>query len=388
MADEEQQRPIIIKKVKKGGHGHHGGAWKVAYADFVTAMMAFFLLLWLISSVDEAKLEGLAEYFTPTIGIKDSMGIGFEGGESPSVEGQKKTQLSPPGVVIGQVPQGPIPEEPEKETLIEADKDAKLFEKAEEAMKKAFEADPNLRDLSDNVILEQTPEGLKIDITDSDKYPMFDPGSSILTNFGRRILSKMSGVIEKMPNFISITGHTDAVPFGRGIDYTNWELSTDRANAARRYLLRSGMNPERPKKVTGKAATDLLVPENPRSARNRRITIILLRGSHMDLRPGDLPATRDLLSVPTPTRPKQPPRIIEAPTPAPVKPSDEKTQTPEASPEDARPVGALGASEKAAEEALQPKTDTSPNVGVNDVLTPSQIPRERSREDFAPFMDE
>ncbi len=300
MAGKDDNRPIIIKKVKKGGgHGHHGGAWKVAYADFVTAMMAFFLLLWLLSSASEEQLEGLAEFFTPTIGIKDSVGIGVEGGIASIEDGNQKNELTAPGVVIGQVPQGPIPDVPEKQAQKEGMEDAYLFEKAEEAMKRAFESDPNLRDLSDNVIVEQTPEGMKIDIVDSDKNPMFDPGRASITQFGRRVLEGMLDIIEKMPNFISISGHTDATPLSRGgRNYGNWELSADRANAARRYLLSKGMDPERTKKVQGMAATDLLFPDEPSSAKNRRITIILLRGSRMELREEYLPATRDLLSVP------------------------------------------------------------------------------------------
>ncbi|MCI5050037.1 MAG: OmpA family protein [Rickettsiales bacterium] len=295
MADD--QRPIIIKKIKKGGHGHHGGAWKVAYADFVTAMMAFFLLLWLLSSADEATLEGIAEYFTPTIGVRDSMGIGFQGGTTTATEGVKKDDAAPPGIVQGQVPQGPISEEP-KDTMIEAEKDAKLFEKAEEAIKKAFESDPTLREMADNIIVEQSPEGLKLEVMDSDKFPMFDPGSARLTQFGRKILGRMTKIIEELPNFISLTGHTDASPGSRA-DYTNWELSADRANAARRYMLTAGLDPDRPRKVVGKAATDLLLPNDPKSPRNRRITLILLRGSYMQVDPSDVPITRDLLSVPS-----------------------------------------------------------------------------------------
>ena len=297
MADDK--RPIIIKKVKKVSGGHHGGAWKVAYADFVTAMMAFFLLLWLLSSVEEGKLESLADYFTPTIGVKVSMGIGFEGGKTANMDGNKKSDRSNPGVIVGIDVTGSTQNQIEKTAVIEGEKDAQLFEKAEESIKRAFEENPNLRDLADNIIVEQSPEGLKIEITDSDKYPMFQPGSNVLSPFGMEILKKMNGIIDIMPNFISITGHTDVSPMsGRGQAYTNWELSIDRANAARRYLLQIGMDPERPKAVLGKAATELLLPKQPLSPRNRRITVILLRGDYMDLRAEALPATRELLSVP------------------------------------------------------------------------------------------
>lgn len=298
MADDK--RPIIIKKIKKGGHGgHHGGAWKVAYADFVTAMMAFFLLLWLLSSVEEGKLESLADYFTPTIGLRDAQGIGFEGGTSANIDGTKKSDRSQPGIIVGIDVTGSTQNQVEKTAVIEGEKDAQLFEKAEESIKRAFEENPNLRDLADNIIVEQSPEGLKIEITDSDKYPMFQPGSSILSPFGQEILRKMNGIIDVMPNFISVTGHTDVSPLSsRGEAYSNWELSIERANAARRYLLQIGMEPERPKAVTGKASTELLLPKQPLSPRNRRITVILLRGDYMDLPAESLPATRELLSVP------------------------------------------------------------------------------------------
>lgn len=380
-------RPIIIKKIKKGGHGHHGGAWKVAYADFVTAMMAFFLMLWLLSSVDEAKLEGLAEYFTPTVGLRDSMGIGFEGGETVNIDGTKKSDKAPPGIVTAPPP-GQTDNDNENKAVIEADKDAQLFEKAEEAMKKAFESDPNLRDLADNVILEQTPEGLKIEIMDSDKYPMFDPGSANLSEYGTRVLTKMSKVIEQMPNFISLTGHTDASPMtSRGASYSNWELSAERANAARRFLLRVGMDPERPKKVVGQASADLLLPDEPLSPRNRRITIILLRGAYMiELREQDLPATRDLLSVPVPTPPKsdavreqnlkqkQPDGLLNTTPAEAVAP---KIETPP------QAVDALNP----ATTTPVPAPNTAPNVGVTKSSVPEPI-RVRDPADATPFIDE
>ncbi len=296
MAEVEQ--PIIIKKINKVEGGHHGGAWKVAYADFVTAMMAFFLLLWLISSASESQLEGIAEYFTPTIGLKDSAGIGFQGGTAPTDIGTKKDELTPPGVVIGSQPQGPIPEDPKKEALIESTEDSNLFEKAQKEIKKAFETDPNLQEIRDKIIVEQTPEGLKIELLDSDKKSMFQPGSANLTPHGERILKRMLGVVTRMPNHISITGHTDSTPFPKGSKLSNWDLSTLRANAARRFMVEQGMEGERTQKITGRADRELLVPAEPKSPRNRRITIILLRGSHMIIPISSQPATRELLSVP------------------------------------------------------------------------------------------
>lgn len=271
---------IIIKKVKKSGDAHHGGAWKVAYADFVTAMMAFFLLLWLISSTSESQKEGIAEYFTPTIGLRDSQGIGFQGGESPTRDGTKKDDLTPIGIIPGSVPPGQT-RDPDKKALIEADQEAQLFEQAREEIKQAFESDPSLRDYKDNIIVEQSPEGLKIEIADSDKHPMFQSGSAALTEHGRLVVGKLGEIIEKMPNFISITGHTDADPLNaQGGRFTNWELSAERANSARRQLSQGGMETGRVGKVVGMADMELKYPNEPRSAKNRRITIILLRGSH------------------------------------------------------------------------------------------------------------
>ena len=379
---DENARPIIIKKIKKGGHAHHGGAWKVAYADFVTAMMAFFLLLWLISSVDEAKLEGLAEYFTPTVGLKDSMGIGFEGGVTVNEDGTKKSDKAPPGIVVAPPP-GVTDSQNEKKTLMEGEKDAQLFEKAEEHMKEAFESDPNLRDFAENIVMEQTPEGLKIDITDSDKYPMFDPGSITLTEYGMRVLGKMSHLIEEMPNYISITGHTDASPMtSRGVDYTNWELSSDRANSARRYMLRSGVNPIRPRKVTGQASSDLLLPESPLSPRNRRITIILLRGSYLNLSEDQLPATRDMLNISTPPppmpksaapKPKAP--AIQAPAPI-MAPGQQ-------APIDSSPAGALSTPEADMHQTPPPATPEIPATAP----APSALPKARNTESLKPFTD-
>lgn len=294
----KDETTIIIKKIKKGGDGHHGGAWKVAYADFVTAMMAFFLLLWLISSTSESQKEGIAEYFTPTVGLRDSMGIGFEGGESPNKEGIKKDDSSPVSIVSNASPKGQSTEK-DKKTLIEADQESQLFEQAREEIKKAFEDDPTMREFRDQIVVEQTPEGLKIEVQDSDKKPMFLSGTADMTDFGVKAMDKLADVIEKMPNYISISGHTDAEKFStRGGAYTNWELSADRANTARRELVKTGMQDERVGKVQGLAYTDLLLPDQPMSSRNRRITIILLRGSHygassyLQNRPGSI------LSVP------------------------------------------------------------------------------------------
>ena len=315
----KKEASIIIKKVKKGGHGgHHGGAWKVAYADFVTAMMAFFLLLWLLQATAQSQKEGIAEYFTPTFGIRDAAGIGFKGGKTSYDEGRKVAEKSPPGIVIGRLPQGPTAQKQEKQAPTESEADAYLFEKSEKSIKKAMEEDPNFRDFKDNVIVEQTPEGLKIEIIDDDKLPMFEQKGVQLTQAGEKLLKKMSQVIQAMPNRISITGHTEATNYVESsLTYTNWELTADRANAARRFLMTTNLEVGRVAKVTGRADQELLDPKAPTSPRNRRITIILLRASYLKTIDEDIPAPQNMLTVPKPTDnlkiDQQTPKAVEKP---------------------------------------------------------------------------
>jgi chemotaxis protein MotB len=278
----EEKRPIIVKKVKKVAGGHHGGAWKVAYADFVTAMMAFFLLLWLLSTSSKDTLQGIAEYFTPTTGIQDSQGIGFKGGLNDSPEGVAKSDMASPGLVTGRSPQGIVADNPDFKAPEEEKQEDNLFRDGASAVTQAFRQDKALKPYSDNIRVEQTPEGLRINVMDTDKFPMFQAGTAALTEHGQLVLAGMTGLIKRMPNLMSITGHTDASPQEAGrVDYSKWELSSDRALTARRYMVKAGLERERTKRVTGMADQELLVPEEPRSPRNRRITLILLRGSHL-----------------------------------------------------------------------------------------------------------
>jgi len=331
MADEQ---PIIIKRIKKGGHGgHHGGAWKVAYADFVTAMMAFFLLLWLINVTTPAQKMGLAEYFTPTIGVKDSMGIGFKGGKKPTPDvGRANTDKNAPGLVEGQIHQGPVAQAPDVSVPPKPDPDAENtsngqkapkegkdngetedndeLKAAEQDVKQALEQDPNLQSYKNDVVVQDSPEGLKVDMIDDPKTPMFVPGGSALTDTGKKVLDSMANIIVKTPNNISINGHTDASGATADPHYTNWELSTDRANAARRFLVTTQLEPDRVQKVIGYADRELLTPQEPSSPRNRRITLILMRGSYFR-DPKAMPTTRSILSVPDANvkqdAPKKPP---------------------------------------------------------------------------------
>ena len=300
MADDKKA-PIIVKKIIKKGGGHHGGAWKVAYADFVTAMMAFFLLLWLLSTSSKATLEGIAEYFTPTTGIKDAKGIGFKGGTTSDINGIEQSNMATPGVVTGATPVGVAPQNPDRQAPTPGEQDDNLFQQGSTAISQAFQKDPAVSQYANNISISQTPEGLKIDIRDSDQYPMFETGSAQLTVHGQKVLGKMAELLDKMPNYLSITGHTDASPAEQGnANYSNWELSSDRAQAARRFLLKSGMNAERPQKVTGMADKELILPSEPRSPQNRRITLLMLRGSHVLVPDSAVPASVSQQVTPPP----------------------------------------------------------------------------------------
>ncbi len=291
----DNQQPIIIKKVKGGGHGHHGGAWKVAYADFVTAMMAFFLLLWLLNATTEEQKQGISNYFSPVSVSANSSGSGglfggtnfasdgnFSSGNGPD-EGSAIVRLPP--VVQGQAEvdfdsdNDSPPENLSEEELAElvAKQEEEQFEEAAAELRQAIRRVPELAELQDSLIVEQTPEGLRIQLLDQEQVSMFALGSSEPAEETRRLLGLVAEAVKNLPNKLSISGHTDARPFSGGSGYSNWELSSDRANAARRMLIDSGVEAGRVSQVQGRADTELLLPEEPESPRNRRISIVLLR---------------------------------------------------------------------------------------------------------------
>lgn len=278
----DEARPIIIKKIKRGGGGHHGGAWKVAYADFVTAMMAFFLLLWLLNVTTEEQKLGIADYFDPNPKISESVSgaNGMLGGLSISQEGamvkdvQSMAPQSVPNPALRPGDQKLSDEEFKKE---QTRREEENFKKAENAIKDAMKDDKELEELSKNLKMDMTPEGLRIQIIDQDGKPMFPSGSAEMYERTQKLLTKVSEVIRKMPNEISVRGHTDSVPYSKGNAYSNWELSADRANASRRVLVAGGFPENRVNNVLGKADKDHLIPDKPTDAQNRRISIILLR---------------------------------------------------------------------------------------------------------------
>lgn len=297
MADESaaSKSPIIIKKINKGGHGHHGGAWKIAYADFVTAMMAFFLLLWLLNSVTQEQLEGISNYFAPVTASQSTSGSGdILGGKTITEEGAAQNTKSRDSVTVDLPPPkagtggednsenqaGKVTENDVEEALKQ--KEQKQFEDAKEQLEATLESIPQLKALKDSLLIDNTPEGLRIQLVDKDGLSMFQSGASELFLHTKKLLEVAAEIIKKLPQNISISGHTDSTKFGGISDYSNWELSADRANSARRWLEHIGVPENRIDRVVGKAATEPLVPENPAHPSNRRLSIIMLRGTGKD----------------------------------------------------------------------------------------------------------
>ena len=264
---------IVIKRIKKVAGGHHGGAWKIAYADFVTAMMAFFLLMWLLSSKPEEEREVIARYFSQPL-IEAIMGTsGAQGGadQTPSVLPAAGLDLS---AVDGQDLQGR--EDAAERERIER-REAAGLESLMREIEEAIDADALLREIRDQLLFDLTSEGLRIQIVDEQNRPMFASGSAEILPYASELLRVMGAGLDATSHKISISGHTDAAQFasgpsGRG----NWELSADRANAARRELVRGGMREEKLLRVVGVGAALPLLPESPDDPRNRRITIVVL----------------------------------------------------------------------------------------------------------------
>ncbi|MGE0744303.1 MAG: flagellar motor protein MotB [Rhodospirillales bacterium] len=289
MAARNAAATIIIKKVKKGGHGHHGGAWKVAYADFVTAMMAFFLLLWLLNATSEDQKKGISDYFAPATASTSKSGAGgILGGQTISSPGALVSRNSPPSVTIELKPTSgdgdkDSTEKPDltKQEMDEAiaQREEELFKEKEKELREAIEKDPDLKGLAKNLLIDQTPEGLRIQLVDRDGQPMFPSGSVKMFDRTRKLLAQVAKVVQTMPNKLSISGHTDATPFRSsvGASYGNWELSSDRAHASRRELMEDGVPAARISRVVGRADTEPLTPENPTDPQNRRISIVLIR---------------------------------------------------------------------------------------------------------------
>jgi chemotaxis protein MotB len=356
------QRPIIVRREEVVEGGHHGGAWKVAYADFVTAMMAFFLLMWLLNATTDEQRRGLADYFSPMNPLaRGASGTGQPfGGKTPFETGEMVSDRGTMSIMVGRVNEPPAADEAMMETsqphqltqpndeeaasggesrrertkpgatatgqdgtaanqasdkmdqtlrispdarvlalvgnrttasaaieLRAAIDDAALraeqgrregvaFERAAEQIRDAIRGDKLLEDLSRQLAIDVTPEGLRIQLLDEDRKPMFALGSTVMNDRARQLLQKMTPALLKLSEPIAISGHTDATPFRSG-DKGNWELSSERANVTRRILVEAGLQETRIRSVTGNADRDLLLPADPLAAANRRIAIVVLR---------------------------------------------------------------------------------------------------------------
>jgi chemotaxis protein MotB len=293
-----RQDNIVIKKVKKvSGHGHHGGAWKVAYADFVTAMMAFFLLLWLLNATTKEQRQGISNYFAPSsVSTSTSGSGGILAGTSMSkisaLQNAGMPALVPVETEDGIEADEATADTPKKGSNAKgaglADKsknedryadhqeENKQFEKIQQQIKQEVEKVPELAQMLKNLMMEITPEGLRIQIVDQDKQSMFDSGSANLLPHTAALLGKVAGIIKMVPNAIAITGHTDGTSYPATSTYTNWELSADRAQATRRSIVHSGVPQNRIAYVSGRADRDLLIKDKPLAPMNRRISITLM----------------------------------------------------------------------------------------------------------------
>jgi chemotaxis protein MotB len=285
----EEERLIYVKRVPPPPPPEHGGAWKVAYADFVTAMMAFFLLLWLLSVASVDQKIGISNYFEPTGVIKGSSGSGgVFGGVSMTEAGIEQTPGETQERTTGsdspienalkeQTRQIDAHDRAKSATPAEIKREEKEFEQVERTIKQAFFDLPELFALKDSVKVEVTDEGLQIQLLDQTGTPLFQPGSARLTGHAELLLLLVANKVQQMPNEITISGHTDTTPFNDSQGRTNWELSLERANASRRELLRHKVKGKRIASVIGLADKVPLLMNNPTSPQNRRVSIVLLR---------------------------------------------------------------------------------------------------------------
>ena len=281
MSDDKNKRPIVIKRIKKYAAGHHGGAWKIAYADFVTAMMAFFLLMWLLGSTAKGDLKGIAEYFqTP---LKVALLGGSGSGDSNSIlkGGGKDLTRSEGQVQQGETPQVKLVLDPKtsKAAILRAEreKEAAKLKALKANIEKVIDGNAALKKFKNQILLDITSEGLRIQIVDEQNRPMFQSGRAQLESYTKEILHEIGKTLNEVPNKISLSGHTDAALYSGGSKgYSNWELSADRANASRRELITGGMSDDKIVRVVGLASAVLFKPDEPLNPINRRISIIVM----------------------------------------------------------------------------------------------------------------
>lgn len=274
-------QPIVIKRVKKHAHGHHGGAWKVAFADFVTAMMAFFMLMWLMGSTTPEQKAAISDFFEHPSAVPAQGGgstsfidLGGSAPEAPSGNGDGIGHLRDEAVATADDDKFTFDQET-IDALAQEQEQARM-ESLRQALQQAIASAGALQPFKDQLLLDITSEGLRIQIVDQENRPMFAKGSAVLHPYTQDILREIAKVINQVPNKISLSGHTDKTPFVSDTGYSNWELSADRANAARRELVAAGMNEDRMGRVVGLSSSVPFDRANPFNPNNRRISIIVM----------------------------------------------------------------------------------------------------------------
>ncbi|HZX79793.1 MAG TPA: flagellar motor protein MotB [Lysobacter sp.] len=282
MAAQPQAPIIIIKRRKKGGGGHHGGSWKVAYADFVTAMMAFFMVMWLVAQMPQEQLGGVADYFKNPSAVQGRTSTMVQGKMGPGGAGDTPIKMfqqvrNPPGAGDARIPgvgSGKTADEEARKALERADK--RKLEVLKQMLEKAIGQSQALRPFKDQLLIDITPEGLRIQIIDAQNRPMFDLGSPELKPYTRQILIELARYVDDVPNRVAIAGHTDTAAYAARVGYSNWELSADRANAARRALLQGGMHEAKLARVVGLSSSVPFNRNDPADPKNRRISLVVL----------------------------------------------------------------------------------------------------------------
>ncbi len=288
----EQRPTIIVRRVKKvAGGGHHGGSWKVAYADFVTAMMAFFLVMWLMGATTNKERAAISEYFRNPSPLS---GKSFSPAPGPNGPGGASTSMIKLGGTMD-LPKGES-DNPFDKPPGEADQASEEQQRAQEkqrletlmqALQEAIGKSQALEPFKDQLLLDLTPEGLRIQIVDQQNRPMFDLGGTVLKPYTQAILAELAGFVNQVPNHISITGHTDTTQYASNRGYTNWELSAERANAARRALVLGGMHEDKVSRVVGLSSAVLFDKQNPQNPINRRISIVVMTKAAEDALQGE-----------------------------------------------------------------------------------------------------
>jgi chemotaxis protein MotB len=403
MAAKGNERPIIIvKKKRKGGHGHHGGAWKVAYADFVTAMMAFFMVMWLVAAVSKEQRAAIFDYFKnpsmePGKSAKPAPGQMGPGGAStspinmhggldamrPAVTKQRdiggtaapilsRNDAAQDGASKIKTPDHSM--NPEDIATAAKEAEHKQLESLMAQLREAVDKSQALEPFKDQLLLDITPEGVRIQIVDAQNRPMFDVGSAHLRDYTTAILRELAPYLDSVPNRISLTGHTDVRPYPSNNGYTNWELSADRANAARRALVAGGLPDEKISRVVGLSSSVLFNKAEPQNPINRRISIVVMTKQAEQAALATDVASADTPAESTPAAPAGAPEAAPTPTQAAPSPAPAANAAPVAQPTAAPAANATPAAQPTAAAAANATPVARPTAAPAAKATPDARP--------------